>query len=528
MSSQTFNASAGFHVANAGIDRTVSSSEEICGEEKGRIRTANAPTVTLLQCRRGVLLRERLYLQAALDAAPHVAAQPAAWPVWQTIMAMVFVLAGLGFTRMSFEPFGLNPELLWLSSVGIACLCSYATAELLERTGLQVLVLAISATLFVLSLTGLAMLASVRGDLFALHLQNIPNAGDVGAAAAPENALAFYRAAAPKMRLFLTFLSLSLELAGGLALHQVRVALKGRKPPVPRESGRLELVEQEIGAIEAQLISLLNEPEVFEHEYRRNLAIGLLTGVARHTAAARKGWMTVALLVAVGSGSMLCSQSVAVVEALDYSATSKATNYGGRAAHTENIDAAARIIECLPQGSRLTVSAISDQSFARPFVLLTGKIPDTAGPYREYDQIAATRRRLAADLRRIGATSAPNFPSTDILGFLMAQGIAFANSPRMRHVLVVYSDMRQSARPLDIEHVPAVPLGAALATVAREHLFADLTGVEIYIYGVHAVGKDVRYWQSLRDFWAAYFERCHANLRAFSMTRENPDLGGSR
>jgi hypothetical protein len=63
----------------------------------------------------------------------------------------------------------------------------------------------------------------------------------------------------------------------------------------------------------------------------------------------------------------------------------------------------------------------------------------------------------------------------------------------MRHVLVVYSDMRQSARPLDIEHVPAAPLGAALATVAREHLFADLTGVEIYIYGVHAVGKDVRY-----------------------------------
>jgi hypothetical protein len=475
-----------------------------------------------------VFLREQRDLHAALDAAPHVATPHAAWPIWQTIMAMVFVLAGLGFTRMSFEPFGLDPELLRLSSVGIACLCSYATAELLGRNGLQVLVLAISATLFVLSLTGLAMLASVRGDLFALHLQNIPNAAEGGGATASDQALAFYRAAAPKMELFLILLSIALELAAGLALHQVRVALKGRKPPVPRESSRLEFVQQELGQIQAQLVSLLNEPDVFEHEYRRNLAIGLLAGVARHTAAARNGWMTFALLAILGSGPILRGQTIDVVAALDYTATSKATNYGGTAARTENIDAAARMIECLPQGSRLTVSAISDQSFARPLVLLAGKIPNTPGQYREYDQIAAARRRLAADLRRIGESTAPNFPSTDILGFLMAQGITFGNSPRMRHVLVVYSDMRQSARPLDIEHVPAVPVNVALATVAREHLFADLTGVEIYIYGVHAVGKDVRYWQSLREFWSAYFERCHANLRTYSMTRENPNLGGSR
>ena len=368
----------------------------------------------------------------------------------------------------------------------------------------------------------------MRGELFALHLQNIPNAAGDGGATAGDNALAFYRAAAPKMELFLVLLSIALELAAGLALHQVRIAVKGRKPPVPRESVRLEFVQQEIGQVEAQLTSLLNEPDAFEHEYRRNLAIGLLAGVARHTAAARNGWLAIALLVVAGSGALLRSQSVDVVEALDYTETSKATNYSGTAAHTENINAAARIIERLPQGSRLTVSAISDQSFARPFVLLAGKIPNTTGQYREYDQIAAARNRLAANLLKIGASTAPNFPSTDILGFLMAQGIAFGNSPHMRHVLLIHSDMRQSAKPLDIEHVAVVPVAAALATVAREHLFADLTGVEVYVYGVHAVGKDIRYWQSLRDFWTAYFERCHANLRAFSMTREIPDLGQAR
>ena len=527
MSSQTFDANAGFHIANAGIDRNVVLSEEICAQEKERIRVTNAAEMTLLQRKREVLVRERSELQAALATAPKVPPIDSAWPIWQTVMALVFVLAGLGFTRMSFEPFGLDPEFLWLSSIGVACLCAYATAELLERTGLNALVLAISATLFILSLGGLATLASVRGDLFALHLQNLSNSGDVGSAAAPDNALAFYAAAAPKMRFFLTLLSLSLELAGGLALHRVRVALKGR-PQASPESQRLEIVEQEIAQTDAQLTFLLNEPEAFEREFRRNLYIGLLDGVARHTGISRKWWVTMALIAVIGSGTAMRAQSIDLVEGLDFSATSKATNYDGTAAHSQNIDAAVRIVESLPGGTRITVSAISEQSFARPFVLLTGETPISPGKFREYDQIAAARRRLAANLRRICASTEPNFQSTDILGFLIAAGIAFRNTPHMRHVLVIHSDMRQSARPLDIERPQAVPVKTALAAVARQNLFADLSGVDVFIYGVHAVGKDVRYWQSLRDFWAAYFDRCHATLRAYSLTREIPNLSQAR
>ena len=106
----------------------------------------------------------------------------------------------------------------------------------------------------------------------------------------------------------------------------------------------------------------------------------------------------------------------------------------------------------------------------------------------------------------------------------MGAGIAFGNTPHMRHLLVLHSDMRQSAPPLNIEDDSTVPVATALQTVAREQLFADLSGAEVFVYGVHAAGKDVRYWQSLRQFWAAYFERCHANLRAFSPTREMPNL----
>jgi hypothetical protein len=528
LQTRTFDASAGFHLANGGTDRNVILAEEICALEKQRLRVNNEPEMTRLESVVEVLVRERRELQAVLSAALKVAGAQVPWPIWQTVMAVVFVLAGFGFTRMSFEPFDLDPELLWLCSIGIACLCAYATAEFLDKTGHKVIVLGLSITLFALSVIGLAVLAAVRGDLFALHLQNIPNVGDAGASAANENALAFYASAAPKMRVFLTLLSISLELAAGLALHEVRATLKVRQTLPTAESRRLQAVEAEIGQTEALLTFLRNEPAAFEYEFRRNLYIGLLDGAARHARAYSKWPASIALLVILGVGPTLRGQPIDLLEALDYSATSKATGYDGTAANAQNIDAAARIIASLPGGSRVTVFAISDQSFARPLVLMAGEIPNSPGKLREYDQITATRNRLAATLRRVAPSIKPDYQRTDILGFLMVTGMAFRNTPRMRRVLVIHSDMRQSAQPLDIEHARVVPVTAALAMVDREHLFAELSGVEVFVYGVHAMGKDIAYWQSLRDFWTAYFERCHATLRAFSMMRDTPNLAESR
>ena len=247
-----------------------------------------------------------------------------------------------------------------------------------------------------------------------------------------------------------------------------------------------------------------------------------------HARADRKWPATVAFLAILAAGSTLHGQSIDLLEALDYSATSNATSYDGNAAHAENIRAALQIIASLPAGSRVTVSAISDQSFSRPLILMASEIPSTPGKLREYDQIVAARNNLAKRLQSATSSIKPDYQTTDILGFLVAAGISFRNTPHRRHVITIHSDMRQSAPPLDIERAQVVPVAASLATVDRTHLFADLSGVDVFIYGVHAVGKDVAYWKSLRDFWTAYFERCHANLRAFSMTREIPNFNSSR
>ena len=63
--------------------------------------------------------------------------------------------------------------------------------------------------------------------------------------------------------------------------------------------------------------------------------------------------------------------------------------------------------------------------------------------------------------------------------------------------------------------------------VTNSKLLADLHGVDVYAEGVDGAGESVDYWQSLHDFWTAYFARTGATLERYSMLRNVPDLDRS-
>jgi hypothetical protein len=58
----------------------------------------------------------------------------------------------------------------------------------------------------------------------------------------------------------------------------------------------------------------------------------------------------------------------------------------------------------------------------------------------------------------------------------------------------------------------------------KERLLPDLRGVEAYILGVDGAGKDMEFWQTLRDFWTVYFKRTGAILQSYSVLRDPPDF----
>lgn len=90
-------------------------------------------------------------------------------------------------------------------------------------------------------------------------------------------------------------------------------------------------------------------------------------------------------------------------------------------------------------------------------------------------------------------------------------------------MLVIYSDMRQATTALNLEGLSVTDMNSALIKVGRDRPY--LQGVDVYICGVDAAGKDASYWERLPQFWAAYFQKAGASIKDYSVLRDTPTLG---
>jgi hypothetical protein len=101
----------------------------------------------------------------------------------------------------------------------------------------------------------------------------------------------------------------------------------------------------------------------------------------------------------------------------------------------------------------------------------------------------------------------------------------FQEAPiREGRVVVFYSDMRHATPGLDLESPAIIRADEVLTAVQRHGLLADLSGVAVYVLGADAAGKRVGQWESLKQFWAAYFKKAGANLLSYSILCEPPKL----
>jgi hypothetical protein len=292
---------------------------------------------------------------------------------------------------------------------------------------------------------------------------------------------------------------------------------------------RMRFLETEMVRLLHHIEFLKREPDIFANGFARDFHLGLIQGAARR-AIKRAGPLVGALLlyIYVASCHPALAQSVNAVVGIDLSRTSAAKGYDGILEHEKNVEAAAELIGGLPAGARFRVIGITDQSFSLPLILLTGQIPKDRGPLEFIDQVAVARKRSAAEMRAIGSSTPPTYARTDVIGFLLLAADLLHQPTQSRKVLVIFSDMRHSAPPPNIDSPALVPVASALQTVERHNQIADLHGIDVYVYGVHDAGKDVAYWQSIRSFWTQYFAKSRGTLKTFSMMRDVANLGGAR
>lgn len=200
----------------------------------------------------------------------------------------------------------------------------------------------------------------------------------------------------------------------------------------------------------------------------------------------------------------------------------RAQDLDGKTELDRNIGAVSRILAQVPASSKVTVIGVTDRSFSQPYVLLAAEIDPDEGYLHE--RLAAARQQLAQGWQKRSVGLVTRFQQTDLLGSLVVASQLFEARTGWRNVLVLLSDMRHETKTLNLAKPATIPVDMMLAKAEANHLIANLSGVEVYVLGVDGSGKDVAYWNSLRQFWVEYFKKGGASLRTYSMLREMPEL----
>jgi hypothetical protein len=189
----------------------------------------------------------------------------------------------------------------------------------------------------------------------------------------------------------------------------------------------------------------------------------------------------------------------------------------------KNVDGVTRVLAGVPAGAHVSIIGITDHSFAQPYILLSATVPDDPGYFDE--RLSAARKELARVWKLRSTNLQPRSLSTDILGTMILASQIFDQQPSSggQRVLILFSDMRNHTRELDLES----PLfGSACHTPDKRSnpAPADLHGVQVYALGVDGAGEKTSKWQCLEGFWVEYFRESGAAVADFSVLRELPTM----
>ncbi len=493
---------------------------EYCTRERQRIELANQPKTLALRAKIAALQESARDLEERIRRAapPSEQRERKRKMLFYWSIAALLSIAAFVFSVIAFDPFRLGWK-AWLYCAGIAVVTPFLVEKILDAWASPKLVKVLATVACVAAVTSLVLLAVVRGDLLT---EQITNATPVvvmnGDAPPPQAASTFFDRTLGLLRIIMAFLAFAIEIGAGIALYEARRWSASGEDGVALRSALAALREEMIEYGHA-LWSLENEGAVFENQFWRDFYRSLLNGAKR--GALQKLTLIVLGLALFTSGRLFAAERLDVVILLDLSQSVAAKDHANTEEFKKNVNSVTGVLATLPAGSRVSVFGITGDSFGTPYPLLRAQLDDDEGYFKE--RLAKGHAELVRKWQECASGLTAQFPQTDLLGAMLVAAQAFDHSPADRkEVLMIFSDMRQSTRVLDLERPTAVHKTEALQQVAKSHLIPNLHGVEVYALGVDASGRSVNYWQTLRDFWIGYFELAGATMKSYSILRQLP------
>jgi hypothetical protein len=510
--------SVGEQLGVEGVGSVVSKVEAYCAHEEQRIELTNQPRILALRQEGSLLLAEERDLAERLRHAPppgdlRSRRRKAAY-YWA--VTIILTLAAFVFSLLSFDPFRLGWK-AYLYCLGIAVVTPFLLEQFLEKWNAERLFKVMATIACVAALASLVLLAVIRGDLFAEQMKETTAVIILDdAPPQPQAQTNFYEATVVLLRLVMACLAVAMELGAGLALHEAWRTGSDSSEDWQKVENRLKEVRQRMLAITYEITMLQNEARVFAARFWRNFYRAMLTHSVR--SAMTKLLVAVLSVFLLGHVRAVAQVHTTLVVALDLTQSVAVAGPDHKSEFQKNVDAVTKLLAQVPADSRITVIGITDHSFAQPDILLSATIPGDSGYFGE--RLKSAQFQLVRAWKVRSADLTPAFRQTDILGALvLAAEIFNQQSSAKERALIIFSDMRHQTPDLDIESSPRVPSFQQAGT--RAHIvLADLRGVHVYALGVDGAGKQVAYWQALRQFWTDYIRASGANLEGYSVLRE--------
>jgi hypothetical protein len=499
-------------------------SASYCTSERQRIETVNRPAILALRARIGLLQQEARDLEGriAQAAPPGTLASRKRKVIFRYAIAALLTVAAFIFTVLAFDPYQLGWR-AWVYCLGISVVTPFLVDRILDRWASPRLVNVLVTVAGIAAIVSLIFLAEIRGELLTQQVSNAPSVNIDGADNVPPPATenTFYDRTLGLLRLVMAFLAFAIEIGAGIALHEAGQwsSFTGEDATALRRE--LAAVHERTITHGHEVFALENAGAAFEHEFWRDFYRSLLNGVKR---GALQKLVIIALSLGVlAHGATGAGDRTDVVILLDLSQSVAVKGEGSKAEFEKNVQAVTAILTTLPAGAKVTVIGITGDSFATPDIILSGELSGDEGYFKE--RLAKGHAALAQAWHERSAQLRPSHAETDILGALLIASEVFHDTLVGHHKeLVILSDMRQATRALNIERLALVQANAAMHQVVHGNLIADLAGVDIYAEGVDGAGETVAYWQSLKEFWLAYFMRAGATLAEYSSLRDVPDF----
>lgn len=406
------------------------------------------------------------------------------------------VLASYALVYLVFEPYEIGIKAHFAAAGIILATCLMLDGALAAYYSKKWVLFSLCGVALLCLLFAHVQLGIIRGELFRA----------LGTASE-----GFFQRTSRLLTFALPMLALGVELAAGLTLFRV---VEWLYAPEVRAQRRKQKAIRNMISLDREIAMRRNRPKIAASEF-----VMWARHAAAHKLSSEKKW-AIALPLIIGLvillslvaghafGEELERNTVIVVDL---------TKSVGPDELAKNVQAVEACLSGTGPGAGITILALTDRSFAKPMVLLSGRTGEKPGYFKE--RLKEERASLVAEWREKAKRLAPAFLNSDVMGAVALAGIFLDGSGGEKR-LVIFSDLRHVTVGLDLESPQELNPGELLDKAARLGMVPSLKNVDVFALAVLTDNKSPSYWTALREFWTGFFARAGARLKKYSVTRE--------